>query len=145
MPATNIPLKSHIYYTCPSYLTSISGGSMLVYMPHMDSLASTMSQKCCTHMKMTQADSDSMAQLHTLSWSLGQISQKPKILIKKDAFVKFYDETKTIYIETNASGVSLRAGMLQVRDTMNCTRYELPDNTLHRPTTAFAGKNLSNA
>ena len=47
--------------------------------------------------------------------------------------MKFYDETKPLYIETDASGVGLRASLPQKRSGTCCHRYEAPDNNLHRP------------
>ena len=44
-------------------------------------------------------------------------------------------------MEMYASGVSLRAGLLQVREKMNCAHDTLPDNViLHQ--NAFASKSL---
>ena len=34
--------------------------------------------------------------------------------------MKFYDETKSLYIETDGSGVGLVAALLQTRDNMSC-------------------------
>ena len=45
---------------------------------------------------------------------------KAKIL-KKDASMSFYDVARPLYLETNASGIGLGAGFLQVRDGMNCS------------------------
>ena len=42
----------------------------------------------------------------------------------KHACLKFYDQKKPLYLETNASGVGLGAGI-------KCTTGETPDNTIH--------------
>ena len=42
-----------------------------------------------------------------------------KVLIKEDACMKFYDVTGPVYLETDASGVGLGAGLLHIRDGMN--------------------------
>ena len=58
-----------------------------------------------------------------------------KNIIKKDTIMKFYDASKTLYLETDASAISLRTSFLQVRD-------EVPNNTaLHL--LAFMSKILS--
>ena len=45
----------------------------------------------------------------------------------------FYDETKPFYLETNASGVELRAGLLQTRSVTNCPGDTGPENSILRP------------
>ena len=55
--------------------------------------------------------------------------------------MKFYDETKPLYIETDASGVGLAAALLQTRSSTSCPRYESPDNSILGPI-AFARKSL---
>ena len=47
--------------------------------------------------------------------------------------IKFYDETKPLYIETDASGVGLGAALLQTRSNTNCHRDEVPHNTILMP------------
>ena len=44
--------------------------------------------------------------------------------------MKFYDDTKPLYLETDASGVSLGAALLQLRDNTNCPKDTAPDNTI---------------
>ena len=53
---------------------------------------------------------------------------KGKKLIKQDACVEFYDASRPLYLETDASGTSLGTGLLQVREGMNCGNDEVPDN-----------------
>ena len=60
----------------------------------------------------------------------------------KNACMKFYDTPKSLYLETDASGVSLGARLLHIRDGMNCGCDELPDNAAMCPV-AFASKSLS--
>ena len=58
--------------------------------------------------------------------------------------MKFYDDTKLLYLETDASGISLGAALLWLRDNTNCPKDTAPDNTiLHL--TAFASKSLTGA
>ena len=68
---------------------------------------------------------------------------KAKILIK-DACMDFYDTSRTLYLETDASSVGLGARLLQVRKGMNCRHDKVPDNGNRCPT-AFASKSLSSA
>ena len=56
--------------------------------------------------------------------------------------MKFYDETKPLYLETNASGIGLGTTLLQTRDGETCPRDIAPDNTILRPIT-FASKGLT--
>ena len=56
--------------------------------------------------------------------------------------MKFYDDTKLLYLKIDASGVSLGASLLQLRDNMNCPKDTAPDNTILCPI-AFASKSLT--
>ena len=58
--------------------------------------------------------------------------------------MKFYDASRPPHLETDASGVRLRARLLQIRDGMNCGHDEIPDNTMLHPI-AFASKGLWSA
>ena len=58
--------------------------------------------------------------------------------------MKFYDETKPLYLKTDASGVGLGTALLQTRDGTTCPKDIVPDNTILRPIT-FASKSLTNA
>ena len=55
--------------------------------------------------------------------------------------MKFYDETKTLYIETDASRVGLGAALLETRCGTSFPRDKVPDNSILRPI-AFASKSL---
>ena len=61
-------------------------------------------------------------------------------IIKDDACMKCYDETKSLYIETDLSGVGLGAALLQTRSNNSCPRVEAPNNSVPRPVTLFQQK-----
>ena len=73
-----------------------------------------------------------------------QLFNKAKSLIKVEMCMKFYDDTKPFYLKTDASGVSLGAALLQLRDNTNCPKDTAPDNTILCPI-AFASKSLTDA
>ena len=58
--------------------------------------------------------------------------------------MKFYDETKALYIENDASGIGFGTTLLQTRDGMTCPKDTVPDNTILRPI-IFASKSLTSA
>ena len=66
----------------------------------------------------------------TWNASYKNIYDKTKSLIKADACMKFYDETKSLYLETDASGIGLSATLLQTRDGMTCMKESAPNNTI---------------
>ena len=67
---------------------------------------------------------------------------KVKNIIRQDACIKFYDASKSLYLETDTYGMRLGASLLQVRDGMNCGLDKVPDNTaLH--SNALTRKSLS--
>ena len=45
---------------------------------------------------------------------------KAKNIKKQEACMKFYDASRSLYLETDASGVSLRAELMLVREEQNC-------------------------
>ena len=58
--------------------------------------------------------------------------------------MKFYDDTKLLYLETDASRVGLGVALLQVCDGATCQKDVAPDNTIHC-LIAFASKSLTGA
>ena len=58
--------------------------------------------------------------------------------------MKFYDDTKPFYLETDASGVSLGVALLQMQEGMTFQKGIVPDNTTLHPI-AFASKSLTGA
>ena len=55
--------------------------------------------------------------------------------------MKFYDDTKPLYLETDISRVGLGAAILQTREGTTCQKDTVPDNTILHPI-AFASKSL---
>ena len=45
---------------------------------------------------------------------------KAKLLIKTNMCMKFYNDTKPLYLKTDASGVGLSAGLLQTQNSTKC-------------------------
>ena len=70
--------------------------------------------------------------------------EEAKAIIKDDVCMKFYNDTKLLYIETDVSRVGLEATLLQTRDNMSCHTDEVPHNSILRPIT-FASKSLTRA
>ena len=56
--------------------------------------------------------------------------------------MKLYDVVRPLYLETNTSGISLGAGLLQVKGSLNCGHDKIPDNVIMW-LIAFASKSLS--
>ena len=95
----------------------------------------------------TEDISESLRQLTSAktewTWNVTypEIFDKSKSILK-DAYMKFYDETKPLYIETDASGVALAAALLQTRNNTSCPRDGMPDNSILRSNT-FVSKILT--
>ena len=87
-----------------------------------------------------------MSSKTTWTWnaSYQQLFDKAKSLIKVEVCMKFYDDTKPLYLETDASGIGLRAALLQFWDNTDCQKGMAPDNTILHPI-AFASKSLTGA
>ena len=74
-----------------------------------------------------------------MEWKLPKIT---KAIINEDAYMKFYSETRPLYLDTDEFGVGLEVGLLQIREEVNCPQDEPPHNSTLIPT-AFASKTLS--
>ena len=55
--------------------------------------------------------------------------------------MKFYGDTKPLYLETGASGVGLGAALLQTQEGTTCQKGTVLDNTILH-TLAFPSKSL---
>ena len=73
--------------------------------------------------------------------SYQQQFEKAKSLIKVEMCMKFYDDTKLLYLKTDVSGIALRAALLQLRDNTTCQTHMAPDNTILHPI-VFVSKSL---
>ena len=71
-------------------------------------------------MQATKATHFSEKNRLDVEWELPILFNKAKAIMKEDVFMKFYDGTRPQYLETDISGVGLGAGLLQIRDRMNC-------------------------
>ena len=69
---------------------------------------------------------------------------KTKYLIKANVCMKFYDDTKPLYLNTDPSGIGFGAALLQSRNGTTCPKDIVPNNTVLRPIT-FASKSLTSA
>ena len=78
----------------------------------------------------------------TWNESYQQIYNKAKSIIKKDMCMKFYNENKELFLETDALGVGPGAALLQLRDNTAWQQGIVPDNTMLQPI-AFASKSLT--
>ena len=58
--------------------------------------------------------------------------------------MRFYDKTKPMYLETDASRIGLGAAILQMRNGTTCPKDIAPDNTILRPI-MFASKSVTSA
>ena len=56
--------------------------------------------------------------------------KKVKTTVKRDTCIKFYNVAGPLYLETDASSISLGARVLQVRDGMNFGNDKISDNSI---------------
>ena len=77
----------------------------------------------------------------TWTWnaSYQALFNKAKSPIKVDMCMEFYDDTKPLHLETDASGVGLGVALLQMFEGAVCQKDIAPDNTTLHPI-AFASK-----
>ena len=80
----------------------------------------------------------------TWTWnaSYQSLFNRAKLLIKSDMCMKFYDEIKPLYLETDTSRVGLAAALLQTWEGTTCQKDTVPDNTILHPI-ASASKSLT--
>ena len=70
--------------------------------------------------------------------------QQDKIINKNNICMRFYNETKPLYLETDASRIVISATLLQTRDGMTWVKDTAPHNTILGPI-MFASKALTSA
>ena len=73
-----------------------------------------------------------------------ELFDKVKSLIKADMCMKFCDDTKSLYLETDASRVGLGVALLEICKGTTCQKDVASDNAILCPT-AFASKSLTGA
>ena len=56
--------------------------------------------------------------------------EKAKTIVKRDIGMKFYNAARSLYLETDTSRIGIGAGLLLVRDGMNCRFDKIPDNAI---------------
>ena len=78
----------------------------------------------------------------TWNASYQQMFINAKSIIKADVCMKFYDNSKPLYLETDASGISLGAALLQLCDNTVCQKGLAPQNITLCPI-AFTSKSLT--
>ena len=78
----------------------------------------------------------------TWNASYQSLFNKAKLFIKSDICMKLYDDTKPLYLETNASRGGLGAALLQTWEGTTCQKDTVPNNTILCPI-AFASKSLT--
>ena len=74
--------------------------------------------------------------------SFQSLFNKAKLLIKSDMCMKFCNDTKPLYLETDSSRVGLGAALLQTWEGTSCQKDTVPDNTILCQV-AFASKSLT--
>ena len=83
-----------------------------------------------------------------MNWTWNASYQQPfdkaESLIKVEVCMKFYDDTKLLYLETDASGVGLGVALIQLHNNTACQKGMAPDNTILCPI-ALASKSLTGA
>ena len=86
--------------------------------------------------------------LHRAAWMWNApyqtIYDKANCLIEADICIKFCDETKPLYLKTDAPRVGLGATLLQARDGMTCLKDSAPDYTILQ-LIAYVSKSLTSA
>ena len=80
----------------------------------------------------------------TWNASYQALFNKAKLLIKSDMYMKFYDDTKLLYSETDASSIGLGAALLLTQEGTTCQKDMVSDNTILHPI-AFGSKSLRGA
>ena len=59
-----------------------------------------------------------------------QLFNKAKTFRKEDTCMKFYDERRSLYLETDACGIDLGVKLINIRDGMNCPQDEAPHTSI---------------
>ena len=124
MPVSNNKKELQVFLSIIYYLGKFSPGTADVF----DLLCKLTSSKV----------------IWTWNASYQALFNKAKLLIKYDMCITFYNDTRLLYLETDASSIGLGAALLQTQEGTTCQKDMVSDNTIPYPI-AFANKNLTGA
>ena len=129
------PQKPKVLTNMPPPKTRKELQAFLTIINYLGKFSPSTAEVCESLRKLTSAKRE-----WTWNATYQKMFDKAKAIIKGDVFMKLYDKTRPLYIETDASGVGLGAALLQSSKT-SCHRDIVPDNSIDRPT-VFSSKSL---
>ena len=131
--------KLKAFTDMPPPMTKEKLKAFLSIINHLGKFFPSMVEVCESLRKLIPAKTE-----WTLNATYQKILNKAKAIIKEDACLEFYDETKPLYKETDAFGVGLGAALLQTRSNTSCHKDKALDNIILR-LIAFTSKCLTGA
>ena len=123
------PKKLKVLTNMPSPRTKKELQAFLSIINYLGKFSPSTAEVCESLRKLMSAKTE-----WTWNATYQKIFDKAKANIKEDVCMKFYDATKQLYIETDASGVRLGAFLLQTRSSTSCHRDKALGNSILRPT-----------
>ena len=112
--------------------------AFLCIINYLSKFSPGMAEVCKPPQKLTSSKT-----IWTWNASYQQLFNKAKSIIVA-VCMKFYDDTKLLCLETDASGIGFRAALLQLCNKTDCQKVMAPDNTILCPIT-FASNSLTGA
>ena len=132
------PCKLKLLTNMPPPKTKKELQAFLGIINYLDKFCHSTDEVCESLRKLTSSKTE-----WTWNATYQKMFDKGKAIIEGDVCMKSYDETKLLYIESDASGVGLGAIIsLQTRGNTSCHRDEVPDNSTLRPI-AFSSKSFT--